>query len=334
MTGFPRRILIATDGSEGAALALQAAADIASGTGSELHLVHIWQGPPLPPAGRLGPSGPMAGDFLRELEREARELLRRQAWRAAVAGATVAGEHLGEGRPAKEITRIAEEIGADLLVVGSRERGALKRLFSGSVAEYVVRAASRPVLVVRGEWPPSRVVVGDDLSEEAGRAGEIAAEIGRLYGVPMLLTTAYQPGNWYISYAANRRRARETERRLQRKLRDRAAVLRRAPEEIPHTEVAPGCPGDVLKQASVEGDATLVAVGSRNLGAVRRAVSGSVSAGVLGAANGPVLISPSPADTGSPNGAREPEHPRHRCRASAPSSRKSTANERTGGRSR
>ncbi len=37
----PARILVATDGSEGAALAVRAAADLSRKTGSELHLVHV-----------------------------------------------------------------------------------------------------------------------------------------------------------------------------------------------------------------------------------------------------------------------------------------------------
>lgn len=58
----------------------------------------------------------------------------------------------------------------------------------------------------------------------------------------MLLTRAYRPGNWYISHAAHRRLARETERGIERALQVRATMLGHAPDEIPHIEVAPGRP--------------------------------------------------------------------------------------------
>ena len=43
MNIFPAKILLATDGSEDAALATRAAADLSSTTGSELYVVHAWQ---------------------------------------------------------------------------------------------------------------------------------------------------------------------------------------------------------------------------------------------------------------------------------------------------
>ena len=41
MSIFPTRVLLATEGSEEAELALRAAADLARATGSELHIVHV-----------------------------------------------------------------------------------------------------------------------------------------------------------------------------------------------------------------------------------------------------------------------------------------------------
>src|SRR5262249_25479068 len=51
--------------------------------------------------------------------------------------------------PGRAIVKHAESIGADVIVVGTHGRGAVSRLLMGSVAEYVVRHAPCPVLVVR-----------------------------------------------------------------------------------------------------------------------------------------------------------------------------------------
>ena len=52
------------------------------------------------------------------------------------------------GQPAREIARVAEEGGYDLIVAGSRGRNALGELVLGSVSKALVRQATRPVLVV------------------------------------------------------------------------------------------------------------------------------------------------------------------------------------------
>jgi nucleotide-binding universal stress UspA family protein len=53
------------------------------------------------------------------------------------------------GSPAEEIVRAAEEVGADLIVVGSRGEGAIRAVLLGSVSHQVVSYAHCPVLVVR-----------------------------------------------------------------------------------------------------------------------------------------------------------------------------------------
>lgn len=57
--------------------------------------------------------------------------------------------YLGTGRPDDEIVKFAEEIGAGMIVIGSRGLGGVRRALLGSVSESVVRHAHCPVLVVR-----------------------------------------------------------------------------------------------------------------------------------------------------------------------------------------
>ncbi len=189
MSYSPKKILLATDGSQDAASATRAAIDLAATTGSELHVVHVWQAlPPYP-----HPSIAVATDAA-FYEREAQNLLFEQLDGLEGAGVEVAGAHLERGRAAEKIADLAERLGVGLIVLGSRGLGTVKRLLLGSVSEGVVRLAPCPVLVMRGghgAWPPQSIVVGEDLSEEAKRAAGIAANIGSLYEVPVLLVLVY-----------------------------------------------------------------------------------------------------------------------------------------------
>jgi nucleotide-binding universal stress UspA family protein len=80
-----------------------------------------------------------------------RGLLRKQSWRVKAAGGTVAGTHLRMGAVDLEIVALAEELQADLIVMGSRGLGGVRRALMGSVSDSVVRHAHCPVLVVRPE---------------------------------------------------------------------------------------------------------------------------------------------------------------------------------------
>ncbi|CAO3694058.1 unnamed protein product [Umbelopsis ramanniana] len=57
--------------------------------------------------------------------------------------------HILKGDPKHEIVKLSNEIGADILVIGSRGLGAVKRLTMGSVSDFCVRNAECPVVVVR-----------------------------------------------------------------------------------------------------------------------------------------------------------------------------------------
>jgi len=150
MSIFPTKILLATDGSEEAALAVRTAADIAQRTGSELHVVHV--GSSLEYVG-MGP--PQIGDIpaptQEQLSAEARRLLDAEVEQVRAAGGTVAQAHLGVGAPAREIVERAEKLSVGLIVMGSRGRGGIRRALMGSVSDSVVRHAHCPVLVVRTE---------------------------------------------------------------------------------------------------------------------------------------------------------------------------------------
>ena len=64
----------------------------------------------------------------------------------------------------------------------------------GSQSEEIVHHAQVPVLVIRGAedfWPPARIVIGEDFSDDARKAGELVAAIGKLYGAQALLVYSH-----------------------------------------------------------------------------------------------------------------------------------------------
>ena len=64
---------------------------------------------------------------------------------------TITEAHRKMGGAAEETVKMGEDIGAGLVVMGSRGRGAIRRALMGSASNSVVRYAHCPVLVVRGE---------------------------------------------------------------------------------------------------------------------------------------------------------------------------------------
>jgi nucleotide-binding universal stress UspA family protein len=144
MSIFPTKILLATDGSREAELAGQTAADIANKTDSELHVVHVLASP-------LATHDPSSfePEVWARLEQRERKTLEDVVEKIEASGGEVETSHHTTGRPDAEIVALAEEIGAGLIVMGSRGVGGIRRALMGSVSESVLRHAHCPVLMVR-----------------------------------------------------------------------------------------------------------------------------------------------------------------------------------------
>ena len=151
MSIFPTKILLATDGSEEAQLAARTAADLAKSTGSELHIVVIFQesayGHPY-----YEVRFPEFAEQLRQRDREEKQqMLDAQVKRLQETEVDLAEAHLRTGEPDREIVALSEGLRVGLIVMGSRGLGGVRRALMGSVSDSVVRHAHCPVMVVRPE---------------------------------------------------------------------------------------------------------------------------------------------------------------------------------------
>src|SRR5215207_1236869 len=207
MSIFPTKVLLATDGSKEADLADRSAAELADETGSELHVVHVLA----LPIDTQDPSS-FQPEVRRQLEERARARVDELVGRIGAQGGEVAGSHLRVGRPDAEIIDRAEEIGAGLIVMGSRSIGPIRRVLTGSVSDSVVRHDHCPVVVVRGGAVelPTKILLATDGSEEANLASSTAADLARSTGSELHIvyvepaSYVYEMAEWESSRAGKR----------------------------------------------------------------------------------------------------------------------------------
>lgn len=142
-----RRIVVALDFSEPAMHALDAAIELAKRYGAPLDLVHAFHMPVLvgmPDEIALPP------EFWTGAKDAAASRLEQSVARVRAAGVAVTS-HLRETNPTDAILDVAREIGADLIVMGTRGLTGLKHVLLGSVAERTLRLAPCSVLTVKSD---------------------------------------------------------------------------------------------------------------------------------------------------------------------------------------
>jgi nucleotide-binding universal stress UspA family protein len=136
-----KKILVAIDGSEAAMHAGRIAMQLAEKNHGEVTLAHVVPQVLIPAevpfgAGELAEQAVKAGEIL--LEQAAKELGQPGLRRVCLTGS-----------PAERLTELAEAENFDLVVVGSKGRGAVSRVLVGSTTDRLVHICKKPVLVVR-----------------------------------------------------------------------------------------------------------------------------------------------------------------------------------------
>ena len=146
-----KTILYPTDFSEHSGYAFELACALARDYGARLIVLHVAEPPSLVYGEGLLPPDPEV------LFQKAREQLNR----LRVPDANVRAERRFEtGDPTSEILRVAREVPADLIVMGTHGRTGMGRLLMGSVTEQVSRQAPCPVLTVKTPFPEAAHLPG------------------------------------------------------------------------------------------------------------------------------------------------------------------------------
>jgi nucleotide-binding universal stress UspA family protein len=144
MTRF-EKILVPTDFSDHATAALEIAAEFAKTFGAKIRLLHCYRLDPddVSPYGVAAPAS-----YDSRIRDAAARRLNESKEKLGIEGIETETS-LSSGFPSEAIAKMAQDFGADLIVMGTRGIAGLKHVMLGSVAERTVRLAACPVLTVR-----------------------------------------------------------------------------------------------------------------------------------------------------------------------------------------
>jgi nucleotide-binding universal stress UspA family protein len=236
-----------------------------------------------------------------DVERHAASIL--EAARQVVG--EVAGDLASERRtivatsPARGLAELAEEEGAEAVVVGSTHRGAIGRVMSGSTADRLLHGTGCPVAVAprgyRRHRPEPLRAVGAAFTDtpEGHEAVRVAAGLAARAGLPLTVYSVVGlHANWLRPEAVQPDASvvPEEVRKAGRDALD--LVVAGLPADVrANGELLFGEVVDELSMAADRG-VDLLVCGSRNYGPVRRVLLGTVSSALVRQASVPTLVVP------------------------------------------
>ncbi len=139
-----KTILVPIDFSSHSEKAMETAVEFAKAFGAEVHLLHAYS----LPVGVVGPYDyQIPANILTDMRESAKKRVDEEVSKLADSGVPAKGV-ITEGLPTQAILDTAEQLGADLIVMGTRGLTGLKHVVLGSVAERTIRQATCPVLTV------------------------------------------------------------------------------------------------------------------------------------------------------------------------------------------
>lgn len=293
------RILLATDGSEYSVTAAKYLRRLPFGADSEVFILHALKDYLIPDS--IDP----ARDFMKAGKKAAQAMVDEFKWDFADAGIR-AHTLVREGEPWREIIEGAEEVKADLVVMGHRGMTGIESFLMGSVASQVLRHGHFSVLVVR-ELPPSerpmRILYCTNGSQASMYAREMLmglpfdvrdTEVKVLSVVDMEMTSL--PEKYYPDeeLAQMMVELREHNRKTAESIvGDEAAELRSRFMEVSQKVVFGVPESEILKEVE-DMQADLVVMGSKGLKGIKGVLLGSVSLRVVRHTDCGILVARQP----------------------------------------
>jgi nucleotide-binding universal stress UspA family protein len=291
------RILVADDGSEGAAEAVTLASSLSWPNGTAIRAISVFEPLPIRMAGPWPAPVVTSPDLENAIAEQIGALNKHATERLAASGRIVDGV-VRRGRAATAIVDEAEAFGADLVVIGSRGHGQIASLLLGSVSNEVVDQAPCPVLVARNP-ALGRVVFATDGSPAAAAAEAILAMWPIFASTPIRVVSVAEVEFPWTSgiaptlvqaavdaYTADLREAREAHRRIV----DEAGARLRSAGRTVEVEVREGGAASEILAAAGEREADLIVVGSRGNTGLKRLLLGSVARNLLHSSTASVLV--------------------------------------------
>lgn len=290
-----KHILIATDLSSPARQAADRAVRLARTSGARLQLVHVLN------AGEAARLHPLLGTdtaFEATLAEQTRHELKTLAGELAAAHHIDVEPTLMQGTVVDEIGREAERTPADLVAIGARGAGFMRRLMFGSTAERLLRKSVRPMLVVkqRAHEPYQRVLVALDFSAWSNPLIELAQRVAPR--AHLVLLSAYD-----VPYLGRMRLAGATDAKIE-VYRERAR--KSAKQQLHAMATAAGLasadwtpclrhadPSLAIVEQEIEQACDLIVVGKHGRTVMEDLLLGSVTSHVLAESVGDVLVSTS-----------------------------------------
>ena len=283
------KIIVGVDESQGSSDAIALASSLAGTTGSTLTLVNVFPYD-------VRASRASNREFEEYLRQDSRELLERL--HDADGDETVELKAIANPSASHGLHEVAEQEGADLIVVGSTHTGRAGRVLPGSTAERLLHGAPCPVAVApngyaqRSDTLPAVIGCGYDGSPSSRRALEEAGRLAAATGAQLRVVRVFEPliydlppGNaalgGVVTYNDSLRvRAGE----------ELEAAVTRIEVAGAESTLEVGSPADVLADASEAFD--LLFIGSRGYGPLHAVTVGGVSGRLVRDAACPVIVFP------------------------------------------
>lgn len=285
-------IVVGINGSQASEVALEWAITLASASGAKVHIVTAL-GAPAFDHGLLGRAAPLGTSLSnwRELvdeEHRSAERLLRQASRKINPARISAHTEVLVGRPAGRMSTYAQEVDADLVIVGGHRATPWQRIVLGSVTDGVRHKAPCSVLIARNPPRSGRILVATDASRYSHEALAAGIDIAKALQVETdVIHVVPNPSTHSLDAMAQ-----SESRYVRLAAADRTHVSNIAVEKdcpLQH-ELLFGEPREVIIQYAAKNQHDLIVMGTRGLSGMRAMMAGSVSEPVSRHADTNVLL--------------------------------------------